>query len=612
MLVVVLTAALLAIMALGFQVFSAAPSRPENRAFAVFAWIMALWILNDLAFWGFHGPDDDGRGWAQAAFLIALAMQSAFLWFTWLYPTPTPIAWSRAAPLLATTAVMVVIVLSGRALGRVGFTDGRFSVAFTPWTYVVGGYVYVLFLIGRFRLSTSRTQLSDGRARRELDLVLGAPTATGLLTTFSIVVLPLFGNYTLLPYASLGILIGTLVHGYAIQHFRFLSPASVLDRIRLFPVTAKLAIATALAFLVAVGLVLGVARAALGPTAEPAAWTQAVAFGLAVASLPAMALMLMAQRLVTRPLRQITEAAFEVAGGRTDVRVAVDSQDEVGVLGGAFNQMVERLERDLQALRDLSEGLLRTERLATAGALAAGVAHEVNNPLAAVSSLVQTARGRTDDARARELLDQAVGEMERVAGVLRDLMELARPRPSTRRRCEANAIVDAAIRILRYDRRFRGVAIDARLAPDLPALEAADPDRLQQIVLNLLLNARDAIDGVPDGRIAVATLASPAGVTVEIADTGRGIAREHLDRIGEPFFTTKAAGSGTGLGLAVCRDIVRDHGGTMRIASEVGAGTRVLIELPAGGDVSVAGADGARPARAEETPTPIEKVAGNG
>ena len=582
MLVTILTTALLAILALGFQVFSAAPGRAENRAFAVFAWIMALWILNDLAFWGFHGPDADGRGWAQAAFLIGLAMQGAFLWFACLFPMPAPLSRGHAVALLLPALVVVPVVLSGRALGPVGFRDGVFAIELTPWTYVVGAYVYVVFFAGRFRLAGSRARIADPRVRRQLDLVLGAPTVTGALTTLAIVVLPLMGNYTLLPYASLGILVGTVIHGYAISNFRFLSPESVLDRVRLFPVTAKLAIATALAVLLTVGIVLGVARAALGPIADASAWTRAVVFGLAAASVPAMGLILVAQGLITRPLRAITEAAFEVAGGRTGVRVAVGSQDEVGVLAGAFNETVERLERDLQALRDLSEGLLRTERLATAGALAAGVAHEVNNPLAAISSLVQTARARVDDVGVRDLLGQAIAEMERIATALRDLMELARPRPASRRRCDANAVVAGAIRILRYDRRFRGVAIEARFAPDLPPLEAADPDRLQQVLLNLLLNARDAIDGLADGRITVVTRTADAGdLEIEVADTGRGIAREHLARVGEPFFTTKTAGTGTGLGLAVCRDIVRGHGGTMRIDSEPGRGTRVTIALPA-------------------------------
>src|SRR5262245_24869147 len=140
MLVAVLTTALLLILALGFQVFSAAPGRGENRAFAVFAWIMALWILNDLAFWGFHGPNDDGRGWAQAAFLIGLAMQSAFLWFACLFPTPSPLPRDRALALVAPALVLVPVVLSGRALGRVGFRDGVFALELTPWTYAVGGY----------------------------------------------------------------------------------------------------------------------------------------------------------------------------------------------------------------------------------------------------------------------------------------------------------------------------------------------------------------------------------------------------------------------------------------------------------------------------------------
>jgi signal transduction histidine kinase len=572
MLVTLLTVALIAILALGLHVLSAAPGRPENRAFAAFSWMMALWILNDLVFWGFAAPDEDGTGWGKAAFLIALGMQMAFLRFAWLYPEPRAMERRVVAAILAPLVVVVPVILTGRVLGDVGFRGGVFRIEFTPWTYVVGGYVYLLFGLGRVRLATVRRATGDARARREIDLALGGPTITGLLTTLAIVALPLLGIYVFLPYAAIGILAGTIVHAYAVLRFRFLAPASVLDRVRLFPVTAKLAIAIVGASVLTVLIVLAIAR--------PPSPTRALVFGLIGASVPAMGLIAVAQRILTRPLRRISEAAIEVAGGRTGVRVAPGAQDEVGVLATAFNDMVERLERDLQALRDMSEGLLRTERLATAGALAAGIAHEVNNPLAAVSSLVQTARGRVEDPRAKELLEDAIHEMERIATAMRDLMELARPRPAARRRCEANAIVEAALRILRYDRRFKGVPIEAGLGAGLPPLEA-DPDRLQQVVLNLLLNARDAIEGVPGGALAVATTVDGDQVAIEVRDTGRGIAKEDLSRVCEPFFTTKAPGAGTGLGLAVCRDIVREHDGRIAIESEPGKGTRVRILLPA-------------------------------
>jgi signal transduction histidine kinase len=599
MLLAVLTLALLAVLALGFQTFAAAPERPENRSFAAFSWIMALWILNDIAFWGFHGPDEDGRFWAEGAFLVAIAMQLAFLRFASIFPSPRRVDRRLAAALVAPAAVLTPVILAGRALGPVGFRGGRFGIELTPWTFAVGAYIYVLFFAGRLLLVRASRETADPQVRRQIGGVLLAPTITSVLTSAAIVVLPLAGVYALLPYSGFAIFLGTIIHAYAILNLRLFARESVLDRVRLVPVTAKLALAIAAASLAAVLAVLLVAWSTAGAALDAERWKRLVVFGLAASSVPTMAFIFVAQQIVARPIRGLTEAALEVAGGRTDVRVASGgARDEVAVLAAAFNAMVERLAADIEGQRELAAGLLRTERLATAGALAAGVAHEVNNPLAAVSSLVQTARGRTDDARSRELLDEAVAQMERVASALRDLMELARPRPAERRRCDANAIAERATGLLRYDRRFRAIEMRRALAADLPPLDA-DPDRIQQVILNLLLNARDAIEGLPAGSIEVATRRAEGGVEIAVADTGRGIAKAEQARVFEPFFTTKAPGAGTGLGLAVCRDIAREHGGRIALESEPGKGTRVALWLPAADEARL-GAAGWRVIRQDD------------
>ena len=180
--------------------------------------------------------------------------------------------------------------------------------------------------------------------------------------------------------------------------------------------------------------------------------------------------------------------------------------------------------------------------------------------------------------------------MERISRALRDLLDFARPPGEpVRAPCSLNQVVESALRLLRYDKGFRRLELERALDPALPPA-LGDPDQLQQVVLNLLLNARDAVEArraeEPEAprRLRVVTEADPAGVLrLRIRDSGCGIAPEHLDRLSEPFFTTKPAGAGTGLGLAVVRDLLRAHGGKLTFVSEgegASRGTEARVELP--------------------------------
>ncbi|MBL4845034.1 MAG: HAMP domain-containing protein, partial [Planctomycetes bacterium] len=424
---------------------------------------------------------------------------------------------------------------------------------------------------------------------RQLKVILLSPLVTGTITTTAIVVLPLFEVYGLLPYASLGILAGALMHSYAALNLRFLKPASAFDDLRLFPVTAKLSLAVACFWLATVVLLVGVVQLQLGGSLAEPAWQQAWVYALVVGSLPAMGLILLAQRIVTRPLRQVSEAALAVASGRTDVRVELDQgsgRDEMSLLAESFNSMVDRLERDLEVQRETAQTLLRTERLAVAGSLAAGVAHEVNNPLAAISSLVQIAQSKAENERTRELLGDALGHMERISDALRDLLDFARvPGQTTRQPCRVNEVVERTVRLLRYDKRLRQIELSVDLDPELP-LVLADGDQIQQVLMNLLFNARDAIESRREGepeapaRISVVTGVASGELQLTVKDTGCGVTAEVRERLFEPFFTTKPPGAGTGLGLAVCRDLLRAHEGRISLESEAGQGTEVLVSLP--------------------------------
>ncbi|HBP22817.1 MAG TPA: hypothetical protein DEA08_34180 [Planctomycetes bacterium] len=593
MLLPVLTLTLLTVLGLGFWVMALAPGRRENQTFAAFSWFAALWVANDLFFWAFAGPETSGATWARNAFLIAMGLQLTFLAFSWVFPRPYPVPRAGLAALLGSALLVAGLVVFGEPVGEVGFRGGRFQLRFTPLTFVVGGYVYAAFALGRVAIVRQRREEEqDSRFERQLRVVQLAPLVTGALTSAAIVVLPLLGVFALLPYASVGILLGALIHAYALLRLRFLSPESAIDEQGVFPVTAKLSLAVAGMWGLTLLVVLGLVQLQLGGSLREEDWQRAWVYALVAGSLPAMLLILLAQRILTRPLRELSEAALAVASGRTDVRARLPggARDEVALLVESFNDMVARLEHELESQRETASSLAHSERLAVAGTLAAGVAHEVNNPLAAISSLVQSAQGRVEDARARELLDDALGHMERISRALRDLLDFARPPGEpVRAPCSLNQVVESALRLLRYDKGFRQLELERALDPALPAA-LGDPDQLQQVVLNLLLNARDAIearraeDPSAPQRIEVATEADAEGaLRLVVRDSGCGIAPEHRERLSEPFFTTKPAGAGTGLGLAVVRDLLRAHGGKLSFESErAGAsrGTEARVELP--------------------------------
>ena len=581
MLLAILTVALVANLVHGFHVYALRPDRAENRAVAAFAWIVALWTLNDLLFWGLHGPQTDGMLWARAAFLLAVAMHVVSLRFAWLFPEHQPMPRGLLITVALVSTGAMAMILLGRPLEQVGFVGGRFVVVMRAETFAIGASVLALQMAGLSRVWRRRQRAESAVIRRQLTVILAAQASTAFVAGGAAAGLPLFGNYGFLPYAGVGLLAGTIIQTWGVIEMRLLRQGSVLDRLRLFPLTAKVALAVGLCALLTVGLVLGGARAALGDGVEAIAWQRAAMFGLVLSTLPALALMAVVLRGVTRPLRRLTEAALEVAGGRTDLRLEVnnDARDEVGVLVSAFNEMVGRLEHDLHALQTLGEAMVRAERLAVAGTLAAGIAHEVNNPLAAISSLVQSARERTDDARARQMLEEAVRQVERVAGVLQELMDFSRPGAGAPTPCDPGELVAATIQLLRYDRRFRGLPI--AFEPGAPQWVLADASRLQQVLVNLLLNAREAIDGPEPGRIAVTVDGDPQDhVVITVSDNGHGIPADDLERIFEPFFTTRPAGAGTGLGLAVCRDLLRQEGGELVIESTPGQGTHAHVSLP--------------------------------
>ena len=239
----------------------------------------------------------------------------------------------------------------------------------------------------------------------------------------------------------------------------------------------------------------------------------------------------------------------------------------------------KRVEEELQEQR---EARYQNEKLADMGTLLAGVAHELNNPLAVVmgySTLLHKALGDGPRARWTEKISKAA---DRCVRIVRNFLALARQHPPERKAVRLNQVVEEAVELLAYPLRVDDVEVTLRLAPHLPVLWA-DPHQLHQVVINLITNAHQAMHGgPPPRRLTLTTAEDPAGarLTLEVTDTGPGIPPEIRGRIFEPFFTTKPQGQGTGLGLSLCQGIVEGHGGTIQVESEAGRGAAFTVGIP--------------------------------
>jgi two-component system NtrC family sensor kinase len=302
---------------------------------------------------------------------------------------------------------------------------------------------------------------------------------------------------------------------------------------------------------------------------------------------------------LTRPIRQMVEATRRVAAGRFDHPVTVDSEGEIGLLARSINgmqdslrQMRADLEEAARTLEDkvrartselarMQARMAQSERLASIGVLAAGVAHEINNPLGGILAL--TALTLEDlpagDPR-RENLEEVVRQTRRCGEIVKHLLEFSRQHRVSAAELDVNELLEKTLALLERQSIFLNVTVERRRDPTLPAV-FADAAQLQQVFVNILINAVQAMD--ERGTITVTT-ASDAGreeVVLTFRDTGCGIPPDQLDRIFDPFFTTKESGEGTGLGLSIAYGIVSRHHGTIGVESTPGEGTTFTVRLPA-------------------------------
>lgn len=285
---------------------------------------------------------------------------------------------------------------------------------------------------------------------------------------------------------------------------------------------------------------------------------------------------------ITRSMGRLASAAEVIGRGDFNAHVEVSGNDEMGQLAESFNRMAGELQRRDQALKQAQMALIQSEKMAAFGQLGAGIAHEVKNPLAGIQGLVQlTARSLHPDEPMGRTLAMIEKETKRCRSIIDNLLKFARQEQIEPEPLELAGVIQDTAAILRHQMGLHQVELRTHVEEGLPLVQGS-ANQLQQVLMNLLLNAEQAIEESGRGGVVEVSARRAGSDRVELAvrDDGPGMPESVAARVFEPFFTTKPTGKGTGLGLSVTFGIVRDHGGTIRVDSREGQGTTFVIALP--------------------------------
>lgn len=327
-------------------------------------------------------------------------------------------------------------------------------------------------------------------------------------------------------------------------------------------------------------------------------------FGVNVAVLTACLLLLMAtvltlltQTLINEPVQRLLRHTERVAEGDFSTRIKVASTDELGQLAASFNHMTTNLqethselndmmhnlesmvEERSRKIQDIQSRLLQSEKLASIGELAAGIAHEINNPLTGVVMFASMVLNHKDlSPGLRGDLQTVLNETQRCADIVRRLLEFSRATPPHKEPCAVERLLEHTLALVMFQASFQNIRVIKHYREELPKI-MLDPNQMQQVFMNLLLNASQSM---PDGgKLELSVDMEDEWVITRMRDTGFGISADNLKKIFDPFFTTKG-NSGTGLGLSISYGIIHNHGGTIEAESKVGEGTLFTIHLPVG------------------------------
>jgi signal transduction histidine kinase len=323
-------------------------------------------------------------------------------------------------------------------------------------------------------------------------------------------------------------------------------------------------------------------------------------------------------KMITKPIQSLFNAAESVAGGDYSVRLRdVKTSSEIDTLAKAFNNMIDNIERNnrelqkkneeimkllettrrfnelleseiAQATREIEEKhweLMKAEKLAAIGELATGVAHEVRNPLSGIGLALELMKDETQNEEHRQTIRDILNEISRLERIVKGLFQLGHPKSIQLIECTPNDIVERALNLVSMKAREKGITIKKDLA--CRTTFYVDHEQIEQVVLNLLINGIEATES--SGEVCVETRTNNGSVEISVSDTGCGVPDDEMERILQPFYSTKE--TGTGLGLAISSRIVEAHKGKLHIASRVGEGSTFVVEIP--GDLNAElGADG--------------------
>lgn len=305
-------------------------------------------------------------------------------------------------------------------------------------------------------------------------------------------------------------------------------------------------------------------------------------------------------KIVSKPVSKLVHGMEKVAGGDLTYSVPIKSEDEMGVLARTFNSMINDLKvardqrekwtqtleaeiaKKTEEIQKTHQSLVQTEKLASLGRMAAGVAHEINNPLTGVVTFAHLLKKRfpAESSEAQDI-NIIIEQADRCSKIIRNLLTFARATPSEKGKVSINDVINRTVFMVQNQEKFHHIKFDIALEND-QFIIIGDPSQFQQIFLNMFINATDAMN--ERGKITVATRRitdnGRPSVEIEFTDEGSGIKEEDLPKLFEPFFTTKPVGKGTGLGLSVSHGIVKHLGGNIKVKSVVGKGTSFFVRLP--------------------------------
>jgi two-component system NtrC family sensor kinase len=312
---------------------------------------------------------------------------------------------------------------------------------------------------------------------------------------------------------------------------------------------------------------------------------------------------IMLSKNVVRPIKDLVAATDKLAGGSFDVALHMDKKNELGELAISFTEMAARLGRNRdeiasrikeleelnRKLRQAQDEVIRTEKLASVGRLAAGLAHEIGNPLGSILGYIDVMQqGKATAQQQTEFLGRIEEEIQRIDLILRNLLDYSRPAPVKKEAVEINSVLGPTLEMISSQEKSGGVRIETRFAPETLMVQA-DKNQLKQVFINIILNSFDALGG--SGELSVSTrlvrgnepLGEGLRARIAFTDSGSGIPRDKIPLIFDPFYSSKKTGKGTGLGLAISLRIVESFGGTIEVISEPGKGSTFTVILPAAG-----------------------------